>query len=117
MIRYGVYFGSAFIVVVSLPALLPSAGVWVPILWFYTPFFYLAERIHEVVPIGFLRRPMVILAMGTLFWGMAGTVLGLFLRLWPFRSHILLRLGVAVIAFSGGALLLYSAAQLAATLR
>ena len=45
------------------------------------------------------------------------TFLGLFLRMWPFRSHLLLRLGVAVITFSGGAILLYSAAQLAETLR
>ena len=117
MIRYGVYFGAGFILMVSLPAMVPSIGNWVPALGFYAPFFYLADRIHEVVPVDFFRRPLVILGIGTLFWGIAGTFLGLFLRMWPFRSHLLLRLGVAVITFSGGAILLYSAAQLAETLR
>jgi hypothetical protein len=117
MIRYAVYFSAAFVLLVSLPAIFPFAGQSLPLFLFYTPFYYLAERLHDAVGIDIIRDPLLILAMGAVFWAIVGGVLGIFLKRWPFRSHFFLRVAVATATFIAASWILYSAAQLAETLR
>jgi hypothetical protein len=117
MIRYAFYFSAAFVFLVSLPAIAPFAGDSLPLFLFYTPFFYLADRLHDTLPVDILLNPLLILGVGAVFWAFVGAVLGIFLKFWPFRSHLILRVAFATATFLATSWILYSAAQLAETLR
>lgn len=117
MIRYAFYFSVTFVLLISLPVLFPFAGDSLPLFLFYTPFFYLSERLHDLLLLDFLLRPLVVLGMGAVFWAVLGAILGLFLKLWPFRSHFFLRVSFAITIFLVAGWSLYTAAQLSQTLQ
>ena len=112
MIRYGVYFSVTFVFLISLPVLFPFVDDSLPLFLFYTPFVYLSERLHDILLVDFLLRPLVVLGMGAVFWAVLGATLGLFLKLWPFRSHFFLRVSVAITVFLVASWSLFTAAQL-----
>ncbi|MBI4161748.1 MAG: hypothetical protein HY509_04795 [Acidobacteria bacterium] len=114
LFRYAFYFAAAFLLIVSLPAIYPHAGDALPLFLFYTPFFYAAQRAHEILPLDLLLHPLWVLGVGATFWAVLGALVGLLLKLWPFRSHLLLRVAAASAAFLAAGWILYNAAQLSA---